>query len=62
MPFKQKTMKRPFIQREIDSEPKGSHESTRKRLEGTLPKEHEDHIAEKVFNSRMAADESQKQK
>ena len=28
-----------------------AHESTRKRLESTLPKDHEDHIAGKGFNS-----------
>ena len=28
-----------------------AHESTRKRLEPTLPRNHEDHIAEKGFNS-----------
>ena len=28
-----------------------AHESTRKRLERTLPKDHEDHIAGKGFNS-----------
>ena len=28
-----------------------ANESTRKRLEGTQPKDHEDHIGEKVFNS-----------
>ena len=28
-----------------------AHASTRKRLERTLPKDHEDHIAEKGFNS-----------
>ena len=28
-----------------------SHESMRKRLEGTLSKDHEDHIAEKGYNS-----------
>ena len=28
-----------------------AHESTRKRLESTLPRNHEDHIAEKGFNS-----------
>ena len=28
-----------------------AHESTRKRLESTLPRDHEDHIAEKRFNS-----------
>ena len=27
-----------------------AHESTRKRLESTLPSDHEDHIAEKGFN------------
>ena len=28
-----------------------AHESTRKRLESTLPKRYEDHFAEKGFNS-----------
>ena len=28
-----------------------AHESTRKRLESSLPRNHEDHIAEKGFNS-----------
>ena len=28
-----------------------AHESTRQRLESSLPKDHEDHIAEKGFNS-----------
>ena len=28
-----------------------AHESTRKRLESTLPRNHDDHIAEKGFNS-----------
>ena len=28
-----------------------THESTRKRLESTPPRNHEDHIAEKGFNS-----------
>ena len=28
-----------------------AHESTRKRLESTLPRNHDDHIAEKWFNS-----------
>ena len=62
---KLKTMKRPFNLREIDGEPKGSskfqnskhaciaeaHESARKRLEATPPKDHDDPIAEKGFNS-----------
>ena len=65
MPCKLKTMKRPNKQREIDSATNGpnkiqkrqhaciveAHESTRKRLERTLPKVHEDHSAKKVFNS-----------
>ena len=29
----------------------GAHESTRERLEGTLSKDHDDHIAEKGFHS-----------
>ena len=28
-----------------------AHESTRKRMESTLPKDHEDHIAQQGFNS-----------
>ena len=60
-----RTKKRPFKLREIDSEPKGfnkfqkkkhasvveAHESSRQRLEATLPKDHEGHIAVKGFNS-----------
>ena len=62
MPCKLKTTKCSHRHREIDSRPykiqKSKRacivevpESTRKRLEGTLPKEHEDHVAERVFNS-----------
>ena len=60
-----KTTERPFKLRQIDSQSEGSnkiwktkhaciveaHESARKRLETTLPKDHEDHIAEQGFNS-----------
>ena len=53
------TMNRPFKLREIDSErnpkKKNKHacvaEAARKRVERTLPKDHDDHIAEKGFNS-----------
>ena len=62
---KLRTTKRPNKLQETDSETQGSnkiqktkhaciveaHESTRKRLESTPPKDHEDHIAEKWFNS-----------
>ena len=65
MPCKLRTKKCPNKLREADSETKESHkmqktkhaciveahESTRKRLESTLQKDHEDHIAEKGFNS-----------
>ena len=65
MPLKLRTKKRPNKSRETDDETKGSNklrktkhaciveadDSTRKRLESTLPKDHEDHIAEKGFNS-----------
>ena len=66
MPCKMRTKERPKKSRETDDETKGSnkipkktkhactveaHESTRKPLESTLPKDHEDHIAEKGFNS-----------
>ena len=65
MHCKLRTKRRLNKLREIDSETKGSnniqmtkpaclveaHESTRNRLESTLPKDHEDRIAEKGFNS-----------
>ena len=65
MHCKLRTKKRPNKSRETDDETKGSneiqktehacivmaHESTRMRLESTLPKDHEDHIAEKGLNS-----------
>ena len=65
MRCKLRTTKRPNKLLETDSETKGSnnihktkhaciveaHESTRKRMESTSPKDHEDHIAEKGFNS-----------
>ena len=65
MPCKLRTKKSPNKSRETDDETKGSnkiqmteraciveaHESTRKRWESTLPKDHEDHIAERGFNS-----------
>ena len=65
MPCKLKTMKRPFKQREIYNESNGynkiqktkhaciveAHESTRKRLEGTPPKDHDDHGVE--FNESL---------
>ena len=65
MPLKLRTKKRPNKSRETDDETKGSNklrktkhaciveadDSTRKRLESTLPKDDEDHIAEKGFNS-----------
>ena len=64
LPCKLRTTKRPNKLLETDSEIRGSnniqttkhacivhaHESTKKRLESTLPKNHEDHIAEKGFN------------
>ena len=65
VPCKLRTTKRPSKMLETDSDTRGSnnipktkhaniveaHESTRMRLEFTLPKDHEDHIAEKGFNS-----------
>ena len=62
MPFKLKTTKSSFRHRVAKSESKEiqkskhaciveAHESTRKRLEKTPPKDHEDHIAAKGFNS-----------
>ena len=61
MPCKLKTTKRPSKLLETDSGTKskktkhaclvGVHESTRKRLEATPHKDHEDHIAEKGHNS-----------
>ena len=46
MPCQPRTKKRPNKLWETDA-----HQYTRKRLESTLPKDHEDHIAEKGFNS-----------
>ena len=65
MSCKMGTKKRPSKLRETDSETKESnniqktkrasiveaHDSTRKRLESTLPKDHEDHIAGQGYNS-----------
>ena len=65
MPCKLRTKKRSNKSRGTDDETKGSnkiqktkhaciveaHESNRKRFESTLPKDHEDHIAEKGPNS-----------
>ena len=66
VPCKLRTTKRPSKVLETDSDTRGSnnnipktkhvyivegHESARKRLEFTLPKDHEDHIVEKGFNS-----------
>ena len=65
IPCKLRTKKSPNKSRETDDETKGSnkiqmterayiveaHESTSKRWEPTLPKDHEDHIAERGFNS-----------
>ena len=64
VPCKLRTTKRPNKLLEADSEIQGSNrktkhacivealESMRKRLESTLPRNHEDHIAEKGFNWR----------
>ena len=68
MPCKLVTTKRPNNNKllETDSETKGSnkiqktkhaciveaHDSTRKRLESTLPKDHEDHISEREGSIR----------
>ena len=62
MPCKLKTTKRSHMHREIHSGHNTiqksvhaciveAHESARKRAEGTPSKDHEDHIAEKGFNS-----------
>ena len=62
MPCELRTTKRPRKPLETDSETKGSnnifqktkhaaHESTTRRLESTLPKDHEDHTAGKGYNS-----------
>ena len=60
VPCKLKTTKSSNQHREVDSDPTNSekraciveaHESTRKRLERTPPKEQEDHTAKKWFKS-----------
>ena len=70
VPCKMRTKKRPNKSRETDDETKGSnkihktkhactveaHESMRKRLESTLPKDHEDHIAGKGSHSMTRND------